>query len=87
MFSGCTDKNVHTTGLTDHLLFDHYAFIEPIASHAGIILPKDPNAYCLSPILNRPGWSRSVRCKHVLVLQKLFCLFGYVTTRPAVPAL
>ena len=28
MFSGCTDKNVHTTGLTDHLLFDHYAFIE-----------------------------------------------------------
>ena len=24
MFSGCTDKNVHTTGLSDHLLFDHY---------------------------------------------------------------
>ena len=24
MISGCTDKNVHTTGLSDHLLFDHY---------------------------------------------------------------
>ena len=27
MISGCTDKNVHTTGLSDHLLFDHYLIV------------------------------------------------------------
>ncbi len=27
MISGCTDKNVHTTGLSDHLLFDHYRIL------------------------------------------------------------
>ena len=24
MIRGCTDKNVHASGLPDHLLFDHY---------------------------------------------------------------
>ena len=30
MISGCTDKNVHATGLPDHLLLDHYQRLKRI---------------------------------------------------------
>ena len=39
MISGCTDKNVHTTGLSDHLLFDHYQKIfkkEPCVDQSSV---------------------------------------------------
>ena len=36
MISGCTDKNVHTTGLSDHLLFDHY---RSWTTGAAIVIP------------------------------------------------
>ena len=38
MISGCTDKNVHTTGLSDHLLFDHYQFL--FLGKKGLLLPR-----------------------------------------------
>ena len=34
MIRGCTDKNVHATGLPDHLLFDHYPAGKVIAMQA-----------------------------------------------------
>ena len=30
MIRGCTDKNVHATGLPDHLLFDHYRIFKTV---------------------------------------------------------
>ena len=39
MIRGCTAKNVHATGLPDHLLFDHYQdFLADLSSIAAPIL-------------------------------------------------
>ena len=36
MIRGCTDKNVHATGLPDHLLFDHYQDFNLMISCIGV---------------------------------------------------
>ena len=53
MIRGCTDKNVHATGLPDHLLFDHYRFLNALPLRAPRGHPSASHKCATAPLYER----------------------------------